>query len=127
MASTGLRVLDVNDQAIRLNRAATVRIDGDGRITQNGSEVAKLQIAAVPDASTIAKSGDNLLRFAGKRQAAPASTNVRQGSIESSGVDPIMALNDMINASKAAQANALMMQYHDQILGQAVNTLGRVA
>jgi hypothetical protein len=33
----------------------------------------------------------------------------------------------MINASKAVQANATMMQYHDNLIGQAVNTLGRVA
>ena len=36
-------------------------------------------------------------------------------------------LNAMISASKAASANLKMMQYHDQIIGQAVNTLGRVA
>ena len=126
-ATTGLRVLDSSDQAIRLNRGEKVRIDGEGRITQNGVEMARLQIAQVADQSTLTKTGDNLLRFTGKRSSAAASTRVQQGSVESSGVDPILALNDMINASKAVQANATMMQYHDQILGQAVNTFGRVA
>ena len=44
-----------------------------------------------------------------------------------SAVDPVMALNDLIAASRAVQANATMMQHHNTILGEAINTFGRVA
>lgn len=125
MTASGMRVLDVNDQPIRLDPAAQVRIDADGTIRQNDDEVAQIQITQPADASSITKAGDNLLRFSGKRQPAPGS--VRQGALESSAVDPILTLNDMINASKSVQANATMMQYQDHILGQAINTFGRVA
>ena len=57
----------------------------------------------------------------------PASGRLIQGHLESSAVDPIMALDALIGTTKAIQANAKMMQYHDHIMGQAVNTLGRVA
>lgn len=127
----GLRVMDANDQPIHLDRGAKLRIDGDGNVLQNGAAVAKIQISSVADKAQITKEGENLLRFAspGNRNAKrqPASGGVKQGFVENSAVDPILALNSMINASKAVQANALMMQYHDNIMGQAINTFARVA
>jgi flagellar basal-body rod protein FlgF len=125
MTATGLRVLDVNDQPIQLNRGAKIRINGDGTIFQNNAAAGQLQIATVTDTSKLAKQGASLLKADAKRQAATGL--VRQHFVESSAVDPIMALNAMINASKAVQANATMMQYHDNLLGQAINTLGRVS
>jgi flagellar basal-body rod protein FlgF len=133
MIANGMRVLDINDLPIRLNRGARVRVNADGALIQNGVAVARLQVSTVADKAKLVKEGADLFKIGAppaskgfaKRQ--PAGGMVRQGSIESSAVDPIMALNAMINASKAVQANATMMQYHDNIIGQAVNTLGRVA
>ena len=56
-----------------------------------------------------------------------ADVRIHQRHLESSAVNAITALNDLIGASKAVQANVKMMQYHDHIMGQAVNTMGRVA
>ena len=56
----------------------------------------------------------------------PASGRLHQGHVESSAVDPIKALMAMTAAAKAVTANGKMMQFHDQIMGLAVNTLGRV-
>lgn len=132
LAASGLRVMDTGDQPIRLDPQQKALINTDGSIVQGGAEVARLQISTVADKMTLSKAGDNLLRFpsgsgrsGNSRQ--PAVGTVHQGSIENSAVDPIMALNDMMNAAKAVQANATMMQYHDTILGQAINTFGRVS
>jgi flagellar basal body rod protein FlgG len=127
MASTGYRVLDQSNQPVVLNRSGPVRIDSNGTVYQGAQSVGTLQIATVADRRAIVKEGANLLRIAGGAKPQAAIGIVRQGHVESSGVDPILAMNQMINASKAVQANATMMQYHDHILGQAVNTLGRVA
>lgn len=130
LAANGLRVLDVNDQPIRLTPGLKTLIGPDGTITQNGVEAARLQVSTVADKTRITKAGDGLLRMApeGERAARVQATGtIRQGMVENSAVDPILALNDMINASKAVQANSTMMQYHDNLLGQAINTLGRVA
>lgn len=127
MAATGMRVLDVDNQPIRLDTAGAVQIAADGTIHQNGQTIAQLQIGTVADKSQLAKEGANLLRPAAKVKPQDASGSVKQGFLESSGVDAILAMNQMINASKAVQANATMMQYHDNILGQAINTFGRVA
>jgi len=134
MAANGMRVLDPNDQPIKLDPAAKLHIDGAGNILQNGAVVARVQISTIPDKANIIKEGNNVMRLAGgKRQAGssakrqPASGSVKQGWVESSGVDPILAMTAMINVSKAIQANATMMQYHDNIMGQAINTFARVA
>ena len=131
MSATGMRVLDVNDQPIRLNRNSQMRINADGVIVQNGSPAAQIQISTIADKSNLTKEGHDLLRVstASKRGARrqPAPGMIKQGAIESSAVDPVLTLNSMISASKAVEANATMMQYHDNLLGQAINTMARVA
>jgi flagellar basal-body rod protein FlgF len=130
MAASGMRVLDEADQPIRLDRSAPVRIDGDGSISQRGSMVGKLQVVTVADTAQIKKEGESLLRVSGRdgmNARKSATGSVHQGFVEASGVDPVLAMNDMINASKAVQSNGMLMQYHDNLLGQVINTLGRVA
>lgn len=129
-ASSGLPVLDDDDAPIVLDRSQPVTIDGNGTVSQNNEAVATLQIATVADTAQLTKTGDSLIRFTfpGNSNARrPADGRVQQNTVESSAVDPVLALNELINVSKSIQANALMMQYHDHILGQAINTFGRVA
>lgn len=129
MAANGLRVLDTQDQPIHIAGTGPVRIDAAGTITQDGRTVARMQIVDPPDPSQVRKTGHNLLRARDgvTITRTPASGEVRQGFTEASAVDPIMALNAMISATKAVQSNIKMMQYHDHILGQTINTFGRVA
>jgi len=130
MVSSGMRVMDEQDQPIRLDRGAPMRIDGNGSIWQRGDVVAKLQVTTVADKAQLKKEGESLMRIEGRRgmnARETASGSVHQGMIEASAVDPVLAMNDIINASKAVQSNGMMMQYHDNLLGQVINTLGRVA
>jgi flagellar basal-body rod protein FlgG len=126
-ATTGRRVLDVNGRPIRLNGRGPVDIDSTGAVTQDGAVVANLQLASV-DASHLRKVGQSLYRVKDTGVTAKAASgSVRQHHLESSAVDPIMTLNDMIAATKGAEASAKLMQYHDHIMGQVIGTVGRVA
>lgn len=129
MVSNGHPLLDVNNRPVELDRSTPIRIDERGAIHQDGTEVAQLRIVAAPGGVGLLKEGHNLLRFTDPDAAArgPFTGRVRQGYTEASAADPIMTLNAMISAAKAAQSNLKMMQYHDNILGLTVNTLGRVA
>lgn len=129
MAATGMRVLDTRNRPIRIDRDLPVDIGNTGEVWQDGKRMGAIRLAAVPDAAALAKDGDNLLRDAsgGPPALRPADGRLQQGYLESSAVAPIMALNDLMNSVKAVQANFKMMQYHDHIMGQAVNTMGRVA
>lgn len=129
MATTGRRVLDLNHQPITLDSAADVHINADGSIVQRGAVAARLQVVTPADPASMHKTGGNLLKLAGNDRGLlqPGTGLIEQGALESSAVDPIMTLNALINATKAAQASARMMQFHDEIMGQAVGTFGRVA
>lgn len=52
---------------------------------------------------------------------------VRQGHVERSGVDPVMALMDITKAGSAVERNARMIQLHYETVGRAISTLGRVS
>jgi len=130
MAATGHRVLDASDRPITLERGVPVNIDARGVVSQRGASKATLAFVGVRDPAALRKHGDNLFQIDGDLAPArrlAASGAIRQHHLEQSAVDPILALNSMINASKAVQANITMMQYHDNILGQIINTYGRVA
>lgn len=129
MAATGRHVLDISGGTIELDPSAPVEINADGTIIQNGGVVAQLQIATPADPNALQKAGEGLLRLAGDGRGLlqPGTGQLKQGHVEGSAVDPILALNELMGATKAAQASAQMMQYHDQLAAQAIGTFGRVA
>lgn len=129
MTATGKPVLDTDNLPIRLERNRDVQIDETGTISQDGQALATLQLVQPGDPKRLEKVGDSLMKVDPQAPTPlnPATGVVVQGHVESSGVDPIMAMNAMIGASKAVSSNAKMMQYHDHIMDQAINTFGRVA
>lgn len=129
MAGTGMKVLNENDQAITLDRKSPIMIDQDGTIRQNDQVVDRIQIAAQPEPELLVKAGDSLFRIADGESYNPGlgEASVHQGFLEASSVDPISTLTAMIAATKAVQANAKMMQYHDNTLGQVMNTFSRIS
>lgn len=128
-AANGMPVLDTNGQSIHLDGSAGVEIDTKGHIIQNGQQVARLRLVMPTDPTRLIKVGHSLMRLEDQSDSAlqPASGDVLQRHVESSGTDPIMTLTAMIGATKAMQSNAKLMQYHDNIIGQAINTFGRIA
>ncbi len=128
VTTSGHAVLDVNGRSIRIPDGGPVDIGADGTIQQEGKTLARVALVnAAPEA--LVKDGANLFRWregAGS-EPAPASGRLRQGFLETSAVDPIMTLHDLVGAAKSVQANAKLMQYHDFIMSQAIGTFGRVA
>jgi flagellar basal body rod protein FlgG len=128
-AGSGQAVLDTQGQPIRLDGIGKVTILRNGELLQDGERIATINLVSPGPRTKLIKTGENLFQFskADLEAARPADGSILQGAIETSAVDPVMELNRLIAASKAAQGNLKMMQYHDQIMGQAINTFGRVA
>jgi flagellar basal body rod protein FlgG len=138
MTSSGLRVLDQDLAPIRLAGTGAVEVRHDGTIMQGDRVLATLRVVAI-DARDLTKAGANLFRLSDdaaaqrgtQRGGIPAARDaagvIRQGFVEGSAVDPIMALHHMTAASRAVEANMRLMQYQDFIMGQAINTFARVA
>ena len=127
MSTTGWHVLDERNQAIEL-QPGTFEIRDDGTIVQNEQEIARVAIRSVEHPDALEKIGDGLLRptIQSGRAEADGETIVRQGYLESSTVNPIIAMKDLMELSRALEANVRMMQYQDVLMGQAAGTLGKV-
>ncbi|MHC4991510.1 MAG: flagellar hook-basal body protein [Planctomycetota bacterium] len=125
--SSGMRVLDVANRPMHLDPNGALAVDSRGTLRQDGRVVGQLRIANT-DANELTKVGSNLFHApADALRDAPIDSTVRQGFVEASAVDPIDALQDLIDATRASQANIKLMQYHDFLTGQAVNRFARVA
>lgn len=128
MMTNGQKVLDAGDRPIRVPASSTLGIGTDGSIVADGEAVARLQVTGVRDEQQLIKQGSSLFRFeSGSDHRAPApSVNVKQGYVEQSGVNPITALMDVLDAGKAAESNANMIRFFDEMMSRAVNQLGSV-
>lgn len=125
----GHKVLNQKDQPVRIPEGNNIAVDNLGRIVVDGEEVDTMQVTAVNDPHHLIKQGQNLLAWEdGKDQRRTAGhVEVLQGFVESSSVDPVQALMQLVSATKAISGNANMIRYHDQLMDRAINTLGRVA
>ncbi|MCH2148363.1 MAG: flagellar hook-basal body protein [Phycisphaerales bacterium] len=127
MATTGWHLLDDRNKPISVGPGAFT-VDERGVVHQRGQEIAQLGLRQVEHPDRLEKSGEGLLRInAMSGTSTPATdTNVVQGALEESTVNPVIAMKDLLTASRALEANVRMMQYQDTILGQAAGTLGKV-
>ncbi len=127
--TNGDRVLDENDKPIVLPEGGTVHVDSTGRMMIDGEEVAVLGVSTVNNVDDLVKQGGNLFAWEGGADPRKPAENsgIRQGYVETSSVDPIKALMQLISATKAVTGNGNLIRYHDALMDRAVNTFGRVA
>jgi flagellar basal body rod protein FlgG len=128
-STTGRPVLSAASQPIRLDTTAEVRIDTDGRLFQNGAEVARLRVVNVPDPQRLSKQGDGQFALTNDALAglSPSDALIKQGEVEGSAVNEIEALMQVQAAAGDARTNLAMIEYHDRLMDRAINRLGRVA
>lgn len=127
--ASGRRVLGASGQPIVVDATQPVSIGTDGQVRQGGGSVGQLQVVEVAEARGLSKRGENLFEAssaAGAKQVAAEAGLLKTGHFEQSATDPIRALMDLIEATKAVTTNGNMIRYHDQLLDRAVNVLGRV-
>jgi len=121
------RVLDEGGGVITISpEGGSVRIGDDGTIRQGNSAVAKIGLFEAEDEKVMRKDGENVFDATDTKMSS-VSGSVRSGAVEGSNFSAIKGLASMIEASRAYQLNATMIQLQDQVTGQAVGTVGRVA
>jgi flagellar basal body rod protein FlgG len=124
----GREVLSADGQPIKLNPDLPVKIDGKGRISQGNVTAAQLGLTNVADSRRLRKIGGNLLTVDSPDALSdlPADTRVCQSKLETSGVEPVVEMVNMMEGQRAFEANARMISFQDTTLSQ-LNTIGRVA
>jgi flagellar basal-body rod protein FlgF/flagellar basal-body rod protein FlgG len=100
------------------------RVLPDGFIQQGEEGGAAPMLVKPRTLGDLAKTGEN--RFEALAATAPVTAgerNVKSGYVEQSNVSPTSGMLELIEASRAYEANVRMMQNHDGLLGAL---LGRV-
>jgi flagellar basal-body rod protein FlgF len=124
----GFFVLDSQGEVITLGEGE-IAIDRDGTISVDGETVAQLSVVEFEPGTMLAKVGSTLYTIDDPDTAQPMAaqdTEVRQGYLESSNVDEISTMTELASGLRAYQASQRMLLAQDELLGKAVNEVGRV-
>lgn len=126
-ASGNWRVLDQTGKPVLVNPTeGPLSIGSSGLVRQKDQPVAQLRLMAPADPQKLRKVGANLFEHP-REEMQPAAGTLVAASREESNYDPMIGLTSMIDASRAYQMNATLLQLQDAATGQVVSTLGRVA
>lgn len=122
----GYPVLSENGSPIVVNPAAgPIEVSPDGVIRQQGGGQA-LAVVAPASLGDLVRIGENLFKpLSDPQPVAPAKRSVASGYLEMSGVRPTSEMVEMIQASRAIEANLNMVQTQDQMFSSLVNRLMR--
>jgi flagellar basal-body rod protein FlgG len=104
-----------------------VDIDLEGGVFVDGDEVGRLQIIDFPGSDALQKVGNGRFELtdssiAGER---PESTALRQGHIETANVNPILAMTEMIETSRAFDAYQKVIQSAEEATSTSINDVGK--
>jgi flagellar basal body rod protein FlgG len=116
------------DGPINIDPTQPWRIHADGAISQNNAVVTALRVVKPQSLGDLSKVGDNY--FMPLAPPPPAEGNDRYvlpGYLEMSTVKPASEMMELIEASRAYEANVRMIQHHDQLVGSLVNRVLRQA
>jgi len=118
--SKGNPVLDISGGEITLQEGAKVTITEDGVVYQDGVEVGILKIV---DFNSVRPVGDSY--YAGIGEPMPTDGAVLQGYLESSNVEPIKEMVNLIEAQRRFEIYGGLIRGLDA-LNQRANEIGKV-
>lgn len=127
----GLYVLSETGERIQLQND-NFSVTPDGRIMQEGAEVARIGISFASNPELLLKQ-DNGLFSTGENGILPSAYgeegvtfSMQQGFLEGSTVDPSKTMTELLTAYRAFEANQKILQAYDRSMDKAVNEVGRV-
>jgi flagellar basal body rod protein FlgG len=79
-----------------------VSISSDGTISSNGAVAGKVKLVQFPAGTALASAGGNYYSAPAKSEIPATDSTVQQGSLESSNVNPITSMVELITAQRSA-------------------------
>ena len=125
ITNEGNMVLGTNGP-IRIPQGAKMVVSDDGNVMVGGQSVGKLQMVEFADEKQLVKEGGSLYKAADEQRALPATGSVRQGFLEMSNVNVVGEMVNLISNYRAYEINGKVVQSHDQLIGKAVNEVGKL-
>jgi flagellar basal-body rod protein FlgF len=120
-------VLDAKGKPIVLDPNLPTRFGVSGQVYQADVPVGQLGFVDITDPSKLTKQGGSLYSYDPANGTRPAQGTIQSGFMERSNVDPAPELTDLMEAQRSLEANANMIHYQDQMLGDLVNTVGKIS
>lgn len=127
LTSSNAQVLSEEGRPVVIDPNLPWRFDERGAVVQAGDSI-NLALVKPRSLGDLSKAGDNLfLPLAPTVPIEPDARRVHPGYVEHSSVNPILEMTQLIEASRAYEANIRMIQNHDQSLGSLISRLLRPA
>ena len=102
-----------------------IEIRGDGTVMQGDTEMGRMSIIEPQRYSDLTKFGKNLYTTTGTSKSAPAETELKQGYLEASGIQPVTSMMELIESSRTLEANVNMIHTQDESLDRLLQSLPR--
>ncbi len=103
--------------------------EGPWQVTRDGAFAQKgtfnyLKMVQPPSKGDLVKAGENLFwPLASAAPVDPAQRRVSSGFLEGSGVKPTLEMMELIESSRAFEANTNMIKHQDQMLGTLISRI----
>ncbi|MEM6365048.1 MAG: flagellar hook basal-body protein [Planctomycetota bacterium] len=121
--SGGDLVLGSDGQPVRIDPKQPFRVGPEGRIDQAGLRQ-ELMLAVPKSKGDLSHVGGNLFRSLAEFDLAePGQRHVVSGSLEQSAVSPTLTMMEMIETSRAYEANVQMIKNQDTVTGSLIGRM----
>ncbi len=111
---------------IKLSPNLTTSISEDGTVSQDGKTIDQLKITDFKDYNYLEHYGENYFQTVDGAQTQNADATVQSGYLETSNVQVVSEMVEMISVSRAYESNQKIVQTYDKSLEIAVNQLGKI-
>ncbi|TWT82619.1 Flagellar basal-body rod protein FlgG [Planctomycetes bacterium CA13] len=118
---TGDQVLGSDGQTIQIESGIPYQVAPEGRIHQGGNRH-EIMLAKPKNMGDLAHVGGNLFKPLADFDLVPGDQRkVVAGELEQSSVSPTMAMMELIETSRAYEANVRMIQNQDSVMGSLIS------
>ncbi len=111
---------------IKIDPTQDVAIDARGYISQNGTEIGKIKLTDFMDLNYLEHYGENYYQPVEGATEKTTVGAIRQGYIETSNVQVVQEMVEMISVSRQYESNQKLITTIDETLGIASQQLGKV-
>ncbi|MEX0822395.1 MAG: flagellar basal-body rod protein FlgF [Rhodothermales bacterium] len=126
LRSPGGQLVEGLNGPIQIPRdAATIAIQADGTIRADDQPVGTLRLVRFENPMALTRVDGAAFTADGAEPLEVEQPSVRQGFIETSNVDPIREMTEMIAHFRQFESQQKVLSTHDQILGHVTRELGK--
>lgn len=119
-------VLDTANRRIKLDPLKESAVLTDGTITQDGTHVAKIQIADFENYDYLTRYGETYFEPVEGAKSVASRAEIQSGYLEMANVQVVSEMVNMISITRQYESNQKILQTYDSSLEIAVKELGKV-